>query len=317
MSTLVPIKPATTSFNDQSHTNPSSKDLLTLFESSLLINPPYILTVSLDILLDPTYNQRKSLPRSQNSFILFRRDFEGRLRAESPNKSYTIHEISRIAGKEWKTQPDLVKLYFAVLAKLAQERHRFAFPGYTYKPRRTKQKKRTGEFLFKNTYKDTFASRQNNRVNAARGTISDTNTYTNTYSTIQHVYRANGSHVNTMANESNANTNNDICPESLSQEDNSYATASICHDASSPENITSIDSSLLYPLDQTNQYSTYDPFTFPIPNLFPSNNMLETMGVSDHTYDIDFFNFNMPMAENSGEMWPAEWYDVGGYGHNV
>ena len=52
MSTLVPIKPATTSFNDQSHTNPSSKDLLTLFESSLLINPPYILTVSLDILLE-------------------------------------------------------------------------------------------------------------------------------------------------------------------------------------------------------------------------------------------------------------------------
>ena len=308
MSTLVPIKPATTSFNDQSHTNSSStKDLLTLFEFSLLINPPYILTVSLDILLDPTYNQRKSLPRSQNSFILFRRDFEGRLRAESPNKSYTIHEISKIAGKEWKTQPDLVKLYFAVLAKLAQERHRFAFPGYTYKPRRTKQKKRTGEFLFKNTYKDTFASRQNNRVHAARGTISDTNTYTNTYSTIQHVdvlYRE---------NESNAvceNTNNDTCPESLSQEDNSYDASSI--QLPSPENscndITSTDSSLLYPLDQTNQYSTYDPFTFPIPNLFSSNDMLET---------IDFFNFNMPMAENSGEMWPAEWYDVGGYGHNV
>ncbi|CAG8591292.1 2825_t:CDS:2 [Paraglomus brasilianum] len=163
MSALVPIKPATTLFNDQSHTDPSSTntpatsifnytDSLSLFEIGLLIYPPYVLTVCLDVLLDPTYKG----PCSQNPWILFRRDFESRLRSQFPDKLFTIHEVSKIAGNQWKVQPDLVKAYFGVLSKLAQERHKRAFPGYVYKPRRIIQRKRNGEYLFRNTDKYTL-----------------------------------------------------------------------------------------------------------------------------------------------------------------
>ncbi|CAG8473489.1 2226_t:CDS:1, partial [Paraglomus brasilianum] len=319
MSTPVPIKPATTLFIDQSHTSSSNTPatLLTLFEISLLIYPPYILTLCLDVLLDPTYNQRKSLPRSQNSWILFRKDFEGRLRAQFPDKSFTIHEVSKIAGNQWKVQPGLVKAYFGVLSKLAQERHKRAYPDYVYKPRRTKQRKRNGEYLFKNMNKDTFTSRQNNRVHAY-GTIRDTNTIQN----VDECYRVNES--NGSMDDVNTDerlvceAHNDPCLESSSQEDNN----DMCHDASSiqvpsSDNVyndtTDIDNSSIYLVDQTMPYSTYDPFTFPTPNLFSNTNMMVS-APSNRTYDTDFFNVNAQQTDNNGQTWP---YDINGYKESI
>src|SRR6185369_7031618 len=49
-------------------------------ENNLLLNPPYVLTHSLDALLDPNLRQRNhstTPPRPKNSFIIFRKDFEG------------------------------------------------------------------------------------------------------------------------------------------------------------------------------------------------------------------------------------------------
>ncbi|CAG8490975.1 1951_t:CDS:2 [Paraglomus occultum] len=107
MSSFVPAPP---SFNDQSHIDPSSTntsifntDSLTPFEIGLLMNPPYILNVDLDILLNPTYYQRENC---LNSFVLFRKNFSSGLRSQFPNKSYTIHEISEIANDQWNMQPD-------------------------------------------------------------------------------------------------------------------------------------------------------------------------------------------------------------------
>ncbi|CAG8571885.1 7980_t:CDS:1, partial [Paraglomus occultum] len=315
MSTLVSGTP---SFNDQSHAYPTLASIntpvsLTSFEIILLLWPPYLLTVDLSVLLDPTYNQRKNHPRSQNSFILFRRDFEGQLRARFPDKSYTIHEVSKLAGNQWKMQPDLVKAYFGVLSKLAQERHRLAFPDYVYKPKRTGQRRRVGELSFRNMDRDTFVSR-NNRVRARR-TVRNANTC----STVQNVdYRADESHMTTVVSiESNVDTvmcestNNDTCLESSTQESNNYLTTSMYNDTisielPSPENscddITGIDNSVLC------QHSAYDPFTFPIPNLFSSTDMFETMvsASSDHTYNMDFFNINTQTAENDVQTWPAE-----------
>ncbi|CAG8584088.1 7442_t:CDS:1 [Paraglomus occultum] len=297
MSSLVSDTP---SFNNQALIDPTAINTpitLTPFEISLLIWSPYLLTVDLGVLIDPTYHQRKNHPRSQNSFILFRRDFEGRLRAQFPNRSYTIYEVSKIAGNYWNMQPDLVKFYFNILSKLAKERHRLAFPDYVYKPKRTGQRRRIGELSFRHMDRDTFVSRQNSRVRARR-TIRDTNTC----STVQNVdgcYRADGNNMNTVSNENTVdtavceNTNNDTSLESSSQD---YVTASsMCHDTlsillpspeSSCDNITNIDNSIIY---QTIQYPTY---TVPIPNLFSNTNMFET---------VDFFNINTHMAENNGD----------------
>ncbi|CAG8603044.1 4250_t:CDS:1 [Paraglomus brasilianum] len=95
-------------------------DLLTPSEIDLLDHPPYILTLSLGILLDPTYNRQPLPPRPQNAWIIFRGNFEGQLRAQHPHKLYTIHSVSKIASAQWKVQSDAVKKYFCVLSKLPE-----------------------------------------------------------------------------------------------------------------------------------------------------------------------------------------------------
>ncbi|CAG8479152.1 1758_t:CDS:1 [Paraglomus occultum] len=128
-------------------------------EIDLLLNPPYMLTQSLDALLDPNQRQRKrdkdstTPPRPKNSWIIFRKDFESLLRALYPDECYSIQTISKLAGEIWKDLPDVVKQYFDVLAKLARQRHKDAYPNYTYKPRQRRQARRAN-WLFKEVNKD-------------------------------------------------------------------------------------------------------------------------------------------------------------------
>ncbi|CAG8575727.1 10500_t:CDS:1 [Paraglomus brasilianum] len=126
-------------------------------EIDLLLNPPYRLTHSLDALLDPNLRQRNKRdttpPRPKNAFIIFRKDFEGLFRALYPDECYSIQTISKIAGEIWTSLPDVVKQYFDVLAKLARQRHRDAYPDYAYKPKQRRRDRRDN-WLFKEVNKD-------------------------------------------------------------------------------------------------------------------------------------------------------------------
>ncbi|CAG8624106.1 7884_t:CDS:1 [Paraglomus brasilianum] len=176
----VPIKPATpidtrSSSSDQSSVDPFSSDLplasptdspLTPFEQNLVRTPPYILTLPPESLLDPTKKQRKNRvrksscpPRPQNAWVIFRKNFEGRLRAQDHSKTYTIQDISKMAGKDWKNQPIVVKQYFDALSKLAQQRHKKAYPDYSYRPKRNKAEKKQAGWSFKEINKDKLAGR--------------------------------------------------------------------------------------------------------------------------------------------------------------
>ncbi|CAG8610362.1 8558_t:CDS:1 [Paraglomus brasilianum] len=315
----------TTSIFDYTHS-------LTPSEIDLLYHPPYNLFLSLDVLLDPTYKSRVKqcplLPRAQNSWIIFRRDFESRLRDQHPTKSYTVHDVSKIAGDLWKVQSDVVKEYFCVLSKLAQKRHQLAFPDYVYKPKRTRQRKRNGKFLFKNMDKATFTSQQNNRTHA-QGNIEDTSIKP---------YQANESDGSTVVIDTDEhliyeNTYNDIWLEGSFQEDDNYATPSVSHDLvsvqlTSPDNlydnnICDADSASIYPIDEIiylpTQYFVYNPTAFSIFN-FPRNGaILETVACasSDNTYQMDTFNIDVQPVENNGQTWPAEFYYINEHGQDV
>ncbi|CAG8656566.1 10725_t:CDS:1, partial [Paraglomus brasilianum] len=205
---------ATTLFNNQYRIDLPSTDTptasmfvsLTPSEIGLLNHPPYILTISLDILLDPTYNRQSLPPRPQNAWIIFRRNFEGQLRAQHPTRLYTIRDVSKIASDQWKVQSDAVKEYFCVLSKLARERHWLAFPDYVYKPKRTKQRKRNEKFVFKNMGEAEFKNRQNNRMHTQRNIESNRSTVV----------------INTDEHFVYENTYNDTWLEGSFQEDNDY-----------------------------------------------------------------------------------------------
>ncbi|CAG8528403.1 6563_t:CDS:1 [Paraglomus occultum] len=145
---------------------------LTLIERSLLSNPPYTLTIPPDSLTDPKRGQssNKNLkpPRPSNPWILFRTNFTSMLRTQYP---YSIQDISRMASKDWKSQPILVKQYFNALAKVALLRHKETYSGYIYRPR-PKQSKKKNNWVFKEVDRNRFGIDKNNRTEKQRNNSS-------------------------------------------------------------------------------------------------------------------------------------------------
>ncbi|CAG8479215.1 1762_t:CDS:1 [Paraglomus occultum] len=140
---------------------------LTSFECDLLRNPPYNLTISIESLLNPKRKRRRrnirrnpSPPRPQNSWLIFRQNFESRLRLQYPDNSYSIQDVSKTAGKDWRRQPQIVKQYFDVLAKLTSQQHKHTYPDYAYRPQK-KPRKPENRWLFKVINKEKFVRCEN------------------------------------------------------------------------------------------------------------------------------------------------------------
>ncbi|CAG8460268.1 3128_t:CDS:1 [Paraglomus brasilianum] len=111
------------------------------FERNLLLNPPYPLSLPLRELLKPMRKDATSSPpRPMNGWIIFRRDLEGQLRFYYSGQPRSMKETSAIASNFWKNRPK-VKLYFTILAKLAEKVHKDVYPDYCYKPKRSNRPK--------------------------------------------------------------------------------------------------------------------------------------------------------------------------------
>ena len=111
-------------------------------EIELLQNSQYKLTITLEKLISPTDKtpriSKKSIiaktPRPQNSWILFRRDYEAnRRRKNSLKETLRTKDISIDAKKYWGNAPNEVKKLFDILSKLAREKHDSIYPNYKYK----------------------------------------------------------------------------------------------------------------------------------------------------------------------------------------
>ncbi|CAG8484530.1 11201_t:CDS:1 [Cetraspora pellucida] len=102
-----------------------------------IANPPYCLSLPLDTLLAPSRKSPAHQPRPQNSFLLFRKDYNERIHLLNCNETNKLSAkmISKNAKLEWNQQSAIVKNFFKVLAKEADKRHKQMFPNYKYQPK--------------------------------------------------------------------------------------------------------------------------------------------------------------------------------------
>ncbi|RHZ57024.1 hypothetical protein Glove_395g33 [Diversispora epigaea] len=132
-------------------------------DHELMLNPPYQLTLSLDSLLLPARRNRKNkinrIPRPQNAWVLFRKDYEANKRNQFPDQLFKMKTVSINAGNEWKIQSPQVKRYFEILSKLALAKHKIMFPDYKYTPKR--KSSNNNEWVFHKT----FVPDEDNQIN--------------------------------------------------------------------------------------------------------------------------------------------------------
>ncbi|CAG8788765.1 32148_t:CDS:1, partial [Racocetra persica] len=105
---------------------------------------PYELTIDADELIYPSTNSRRSKktnepPRPQNSFLLFRKDFEAKYRSLHKGEKIIAKKISSLAAQRWSEQPPSVRIFFKQLEIKALKKHKEMFPNYRYQPNKKKQ----------------------------------------------------------------------------------------------------------------------------------------------------------------------------------
>jgi hypothetical protein len=101
-------------------------------------------TLSIYDLLTPIENHRTpSIPRPQNSFVIYRRNLQAKMAlAHNANTTFEkLEKISRIAGKKWKSETKDVRELYAFIADCAKKVHGKIFPGYVYNPRKNSSTK--------------------------------------------------------------------------------------------------------------------------------------------------------------------------------
>ncbi|CAG8439089.1 9262_t:CDS:1 [Funneliformis caledonium] len=149
-------------------------------EYSLIRIPPYQLTLSIRDLLSTARKNRKNknkskdkIPRPQNAWVLFRKDYEANQRMRFPDKALKMKNVSIDAGKMWRKQPVKVKRYFEILSRLAHDQHKRLYPDYKYTPKKkipTTKENTLKDWIFKD---GTIKQSTNINVNASNDNASE------------------------------------------------------------------------------------------------------------------------------------------------
>lgn len=79
-------------------------------------------------------------PRPQNAWILYRKDTNARFRQTGEHEGKKSSKISQIIAEMWKNEREEVKRKFYVLAKWADYVHKEVNDGYSYSPRRSRER---------------------------------------------------------------------------------------------------------------------------------------------------------------------------------
>ncbi|KAK2629654.1 hypothetical protein QTJ16_000474 [Diplocarpon rosae] len=83
---------------------------------------------------------RAEIPRPMNCFIIFRTQVQASVARDNPDLS-TIH-ISQIISQMWRTAPAVLVQHYKGLAQKAKEEHALLYPDYSFRPRKSSEKKR-------------------------------------------------------------------------------------------------------------------------------------------------------------------------------
>ncbi|CAG8828524.1 29503_t:CDS:2, partial [Gigaspora margarita] len=105
---------------------------------------PYEVSLNVDDLIYPSKTSRRSKnnndpPRPQNSFVLFRRDFEAKYRLFHKGEKIGSKKISSLAAESWNAKPPFVRSFFKQSEFEALNKHKKMFPHYRYRPNKKKQ----------------------------------------------------------------------------------------------------------------------------------------------------------------------------------
>ncbi|CAG8558194.1 903_t:CDS:1, partial [Ambispora gerdemannii] len=129
-------------------------------ERKLLNKCPYALTLTIEELTKPAKKIRNNCdkpPRPQNSWIIFRKDFEANIRLRSPGVKQKVKNTANECSLKWKLQSSEVKDFFKILEKIACENHKYIYPNYKYKPKDAKNAN-SKKFIFREQKKYVFPS---------------------------------------------------------------------------------------------------------------------------------------------------------------
>ncbi|CAG8471321.1 7622_t:CDS:2 [Diversispora eburnea] len=111
--------------------------LVSKLDHSLLRNPPYKLTLTIEELTKPSHREEDSdnkVPRPPNGFILYRKNFGAKVKLTQPK--LRVQDISKMSSKEWQKEDPLVKSFFKILAEIQGENHNKEYPDYKYNPKK-------------------------------------------------------------------------------------------------------------------------------------------------------------------------------------
>ncbi|RIA81943.1 hypothetical protein C1645_809841 [Glomus cerebriforme] len=106
--------------------------------------------VPIEKLLCPKKKSRSgNIPRPQNSFVIYRRDFMTKLESDCGHEvSSDLSFVSKKASKWWASESPEVKNIYQIIADLARKVHNRTYPEYVFQPK----KRRATKYMLNDCY---------------------------------------------------------------------------------------------------------------------------------------------------------------------
>ncbi|CAG8531787.1 12825_t:CDS:1 [Ambispora gerdemannii] len=136
-------------------------------ERLLLSQCPYNLTLTIEELTKPSAKKHENPgkpPRPQNSWIIFRKDYEANIRLLNPDVKQNVIHTAKGCSVKWKSQSIEVKNFFKILEKIACKNHEQIYPNYKYRPKNAKDSSYK-KFIFWEQKKYAFISTKSSSTN--------------------------------------------------------------------------------------------------------------------------------------------------------
>ncbi|CAG8728547.1 12610_t:CDS:1 [Dentiscutata erythropus] len=99
------------------------------------------ISLQIEDLIRPARKVRKSgVPRPQNLFVIFRKDYQARLIKKGHDVGALLSLVSKEASEQWKLVDQSIKDIYDIIANMARKVHERTYPDYVYKPKKRPQK---------------------------------------------------------------------------------------------------------------------------------------------------------------------------------
>ncbi|CAG8647816.1 6401_t:CDS:1 [Funneliformis caledonium] len=123
------------------------------------------IAVPLRQLISPRENRRRRcIPRPQNNFVLYRRNFHAVITKERGHgvaKDFKL--ISNEAARHWSEESNETKQLYELIADCAKKVHDCTYPQYVYQPKHKSNKKGANNTIFREVTVDSCSKKNNDK----------------------------------------------------------------------------------------------------------------------------------------------------------